>query len=97
MSQTYCVDAQIADSACSATAYLGGAKANIGTIGVSAHVPREHCTAAQLPHNHVHSIAEWALTDGRDAGTYIPNIKLELCNMFLASTLVLTSMTHLQA
>ncbi|XP_026744943.1 membrane-bound alkaline phosphatase-like [Trichoplusia ni] len=66
--KTYCVDAQIADSACSATAYLGGAKANIGTIGVSANVPREHCTAAQLPHNHVHSIAEWALSDGRDAG-----------------------------
>lgn len=68
--QTYCVDAQIADSACSATAYLCGAKANIETIGVSAHVARAHCTAAQEAQHHVHSIAEWALSDGRDAGNY---------------------------
>lgn len=66
--QTYCVDAQVADSACSATAYLGGAKANLATIGVSARVRRNHCSAARDPQHHVHSIAEWALSDGRDAG-----------------------------
>lgn len=38
--QTYCVDTQVADSACSATAYLCGVKANMGTMGVSAKVPR---------------------------------------------------------
>ncbi|CAB3230337.1 unnamed protein product [Arctia plantaginis] len=68
LSKTYCVDAQIADSACSATAYLCGSKANSGTIGVSAAVPRYHCTAATDSNNHVHSIADWALSDSRDAG-----------------------------
>ncbi|CAH0694833.1 unnamed protein product [Spodoptera exigua] len=65
---TYCVDAQVADSACSATAYLGGVKANIATIGVSARVQHGACAAARDPAHHVHSIAEWALSDGRDAG-----------------------------
>ncbi|XP_075980335.1 membrane-bound alkaline phosphatase-like [Anticarsia gemmatalis] len=67
-SKTYCVDAQIADSACSATAYLGGSKANIGTIGVSAAVQQGDCVSATDPANHVHSIADWALKDGRSAG-----------------------------
>lgn len=66
MLQTYCVDAQIADSACSATAYLCGAKTNIGVIGVSAAVPRLSCDAAAAAA--LDSIAAWALADGRDAG-----------------------------
>ncbi|KAJ8712623.1 hypothetical protein PYW07_005465 [Mythimna separata] len=68
LAKTYCVNAQVADSACSATAYLCGAKANIATIGVSGRVSRAHCSAAADPQHHVHSIAEWALADGRDAG-----------------------------
>ncbi|KAF4524079.1 hypothetical protein B566_EDAN013971, partial [Ephemera danica] len=35
---TYCVDTMVADSACSATAYLCGVKANKATIGVTAAV-----------------------------------------------------------
>lgn len=66
--QTYCLDAQIADSACSATAYLCGAKANLGTIGVSGAVPRFACAAGADARNHVSSLAAWALRDGRDAG-----------------------------
>ncbi|CAG9824652.1 unnamed protein product, partial [Phaedon cochleariae] len=45
------------DSACSATAYLGGVKANLGTIGVSAAVSKKNCTAMNDPENHVDSIA----------------------------------------
>lgn len=59
---------QIADSACTATAYLCGAKANEGTLGVSAAVPRHDCVAAVDTAHHVQSIAAWALDDGRDAG-----------------------------
>ncbi|XP_075980477.1 membrane-bound alkaline phosphatase-like [Anticarsia gemmatalis] len=66
--KTYCVNAQVADSACSATAYLCGVKANQGTLGVTAAVPRYDCNASQNTTNHVQSIAEWALADGRDAG-----------------------------
>ena len=36
LSRTYCVDSIVADSACSATAYLGGVKGNRATIGLSA-------------------------------------------------------------
>lgn len=66
--KTYCVDAQVADSACTATAYLCGAKGNRGTVGVSGAVPRRDCTASILTENRIASIAEWALADGRDAG-----------------------------
>lgn len=65
-SQTYCTDAQIADSACTATAYLCGAKANRGTIGVTARVARWDCAAARA--HPLDSIAAWALADGRDVG-----------------------------
>lgn len=65
--QTYCVDAQIADSACSATAYLCGAKANLGTLGLDGTAPRGVCAAAPIAHR-LASIAAWALQDGRDAG-----------------------------
>ncbi|XP_038222682.1 membrane-bound alkaline phosphatase-like, partial [Zerene cesonia] len=68
LAKTYCVDAQIADSACTATAYLCGVKANRGTIGVSAAVPRWDCPASLQPGTRLDSIAAWALADGRDAG-----------------------------
>ncbi|XP_045503532.1 membrane-bound alkaline phosphatase-like [Colias croceus] len=68
LSKTYCVDQQIADSACSATAYLCGVKANEGTIGVTAAVERRDCAASLRPDARLDSIAAWALADGRDAG-----------------------------
>ncbi|CAG9789033.1 unnamed protein product [Diatraea saccharalis] len=70
LAKTYCVDAQVADSACTATAYLCGAKANYGTIGVTPAVMRRHCQAATEPNDHVYSIAAWALQAGKDAGQY---------------------------
>uniref|UniRef100_A0A0A1WP73 Alkaline phosphatase n=1 Tax=Zeugodacus cucurbitae TaxID=28588 RepID=A0A0A1WP73_ZEUCU len=68
LSKTYCVDRQVADSACTATAYLGGVKANYGTIGVNAKVKRYDCTTGQNPANFVESIAKWAQDAGKDAG-----------------------------
>lgn len=62
------MDAQIADSACTATAYLCGVKNNEATIGVTAAVPRLDCVASLRPEHRVDSIAAWALQDGRDAG-----------------------------
>ncbi|KAJ0174401.1 hypothetical protein K1T71_009509 [Dendrolimus kikuchii] len=66
--KTYCLDAQIPDSACTATAYLGGVKNNYGTIGVTGRVARRDCLASADAATHVDSIAEWALADGRDVG-----------------------------
>lgn len=66
--QTYCVDAQVADSACSATAYLGGVKTNKGTIGVTAKVKLNDCEAQKDKSNHVSSIAEWSQNAGKSTG-----------------------------
>ncbi|CAG9774068.1 unnamed protein product [Ceutorhynchus assimilis] len=66
--KTYCVDNQTPDSACSATAYLGGVKANLGTIGVTAAVQPKNCTAARLKENRVDSLARIFQLDGRKTG-----------------------------
>ncbi|XP_023312076.1 membrane-bound alkaline phosphatase-like [Anoplophora glabripennis] len=68
LSKTYCVDAQTADSACSATAYLGGVKANIATIGVTAAVELNDCDEMVKKENHVHSIASWSQDVGKRTG-----------------------------
>lgn len=68
MSKTYCVDQQVADSACSATAYLTGVKANYGTLGVTAAVPRGDCELGLDPAHHTSSIAVWAMDAGKSAG-----------------------------
>ncbi|KAL5290390.1 hypothetical protein ACFFRR_010005 [Megaselia abdita] len=68
LSKTYCVDKQVADSACSATAYLSGVKANYETIGVSAHVQKNDCLAAKIEKNQVESIAAWAQSAGLSTG-----------------------------
>lgn len=66
--KTYCVDKQVADSACSATAYLCGVKANYATIGVTAAVKYNNCTTGNDPKNHVHSIMSWAQAAGKATG-----------------------------
>ncbi|XP_055528518.1 membrane-bound alkaline phosphatase-like [Wyeomyia smithii] len=68
MSKTYCVDYQVADSACTSTAYLCGVKGNYATIGVNAQVPNMNCTAELDESTHTHSIAKWAMDAGKDAG-----------------------------
>ena len=68
LSKTYCVDAQVADSACTATAYLAGVKGNYGTIGVNARVPRKDCKQGQKREHHTDSIAKWAQDAGKWAG-----------------------------
>ncbi|XP_058835962.1 membrane-bound alkaline phosphatase-like [Topomyia yanbarensis] len=68
MSKTYSVNYQVPDSACTATAYLTGVKANYGTIGVNAKVPVYDCEAELDSSSHTHSIAKWAMDTGKDAG-----------------------------
>ncbi|KAF7265733.1 hypothetical protein GWI33_020816 [Rhynchophorus ferrugineus] len=68
LSKTYCVDHQTADSACSATAYLGGIKANLGTIGVTAAVTKNNCTAMNIDENHVESVARYFQMNGKRTG-----------------------------
>lgn len=58
----------MADSACSATAYLGGVKANSATIGVTARVKLDDCIASTNPANHVSSILSWSQNAGKATG-----------------------------
>ncbi|KAK4874973.1 hypothetical protein RN001_014333, partial [Aquatica leii] len=68
LSKTYCVDRQVADSACSSTAYLGGVKANEGTAGVTASVKLSDCVAMNNPVNHVNSVAYLSQLAGKRTG-----------------------------
>jgi alkaline phosphatase len=68
MSKTYCVDKQVADSACTATAYLTGVKTNYETIGVSASVKLNDCPGSVAPGNRTQSIADWSMAAGKAVG-----------------------------
>jgi alkaline phosphatase len=68
LSKTYCVDSQVADSACSATAYLSGVKGNIRTIGVTSDVAEKDCVAQMDEKNHAASLLAWAQAAGKSTG-----------------------------
>uniref|UniRef100_A0A1L8DJH5 alkaline phosphatase n=3 Tax=Nyssomyia neivai TaxID=330878 RepID=A0A1L8DJH5_9DIPT len=65
---TYCVNEQVADSACTSTAYLTGVKANYATAGVNAKVPRYDCQAWQDKTHFTTSLAELAQKMGKSTG-----------------------------
>lgn len=58
----------MADSACTATAYLTGVKANFETIGLTAKVKLEDCAGSLAPENRTQSIAEWSMAKGKAVG-----------------------------
>lgn len=58
----------VADSACSATAYLTGVKGNYGTIGLSAAVLQSDCLGQNDTANHVDSIIKHAQDIGMRTG-----------------------------
>ncbi|XP_039364932.1 alkaline phosphatase, tissue-nonspecific isozyme isoform X2 [Mauremys reevesii] len=66
LSKTYNTNAQVPDSAGTATAYLCGVKANEGTVGVSAAVTRAQCNTTAG--NEVTSILKWAKEAGKSVG-----------------------------
>ncbi|CAL4116224.1 unnamed protein product, partial [Meganyctiphanes norvegica] len=68
LGKTYPTNSQVADSACSATAYLCGVKGNLGTIGVDVNVNREDCSAMNNPEFQTPSIAKWFQDAGRSSG-----------------------------
>nr|AVD96950.1 ALP-1 [Nilaparvata lugens] len=68
LAKTYCVNSQVADSACTATAYLTGVKNNRATIGVTANVTKYDCRAEQDTKNHITSILDWAQKANKSTG-----------------------------
>ncbi|NWX25885.1 PPBT protein, partial [Notiomystis cincta] len=66
LAKTYNTNAQVPDSAGTATAYLCGVKANEGTLGVSAAVTRDRCNTTKG--QEVTSILRWAKDAGKAVG-----------------------------
>lgn len=62
------MDKQVSDSACTATAYLTGVKANFETIGLSAKVKVNDCPGSAAPENRTQSIADWSMMKGKAVG-----------------------------
>nr|UXP86336.1 membrane-bound alkaline phosphatase isoform X3 [Megoura viciae] len=75
ISKTYCVNSQVADSACSATAYLCGVKTNKGTIGVTSKVPLGDCPSSVPEEHRVTSIMQWAQWAGKATG-FVTNTRV---------------------
>ncbi|KXJ70903.1 hypothetical protein RP20_CCG022131 [Aedes albopictus] len=65
--KTYCVNRQVADSACTATAYLSGVKTNYGMINVGPHVPRYNC-AYNRTESEFLGLLKWAQDSGMATG-----------------------------
>lgn len=68
LSKTYSVDKIVPDSACTATAYLCGVKAQEGTIGVNGDVERSSCEKGKDQSKWVYSIGKWAQDMGKSTG-----------------------------
>ncbi|XP_075217523.1 membrane-bound alkaline phosphatase-like isoform X2 [Lycorma delicatula] len=68
LSKTYCVNSQVADSACSSTAYLNGVKGNIKTIGVTAEVKLRDCDSMNVPEHQTSPVTSWAQAEGKATG-----------------------------
>ncbi|XP_028030069.1 membrane-bound alkaline phosphatase-like isoform X2 [Bombyx mandarina] len=68
LARTYCLDAQVPDSACTATSYLTGVKTKYGVIGLDGNVTRGSCHSQLHKGNWAPSIGQWAIENGLDVG-----------------------------
>jgi alkaline phosphatase len=68
MSKVYCVNYQVPDSACTATAFLTGIKNNFSVLGLTADVTLRNCTASKNRDFHVDSIFKHAQDAGKSTG-----------------------------
>jgi hypothetical protein len=64
--KTYCIDRQVPDSACTATAMLSGIKNNYRGIGVTANVSSSQCNFSD--EDVAYSIVKWAQDAGKATG-----------------------------
>ncbi|XP_041378129.1 LOW QUALITY PROTEIN: alkaline phosphatase, tissue-nonspecific isozyme-like [Gigantopelta aegis] len=68
LSKTYNDNRQVPDSAGTATAFLCGVKANVGTLGLDSSVPRFDCAKQLEGSGHVTSILKWSKDEGKAVG-----------------------------
>lgn len=60
----------MADSACSATAYLCGVKTDIDTIGIDYNVEYNNCDTQKVPEYQVDSVMDWAQVQFKKQNNY---------------------------
>ncbi|XP_053668295.1 alkaline phosphatase-like [Anopheles marshallii] len=65
--RTYCVDRQVSDSSCTATAYLSGVKINYGMVNVAASVKRYTCQYDRNASD-FEGLLKWAQDAGKSTG-----------------------------
>lgn len=68
LAKTYCINYQVPDSSCTATAILTGVKNNFGTIGVTGDVNLRNCTAQLDNSTKLVSILKYAQDAGKSTG-----------------------------
>lgn len=68
LAKTYCINYQVPDSACTATAILSGIKINYNVLSLTGDVNLRNCTAQQEENNHVDSIFKYAQDAGKATG-----------------------------
>lgn len=68
LSKTYCINYQVSDSACTATAILSGIKNNFDVISLTGDVNIRDCKAQRNNQTHIDSIFKYAQDDGRSTG-----------------------------
>lgn len=73
LTKTYCVNYQVSDSACTATAILTGIKNNFGVLSMNANVPLNNCSAEM--DNGVDSIFKYAQNAGKSTAI-VTNTKI---------------------
>lgn len=68
LAKTYCVNYQVPDSACTATAFLSGVKNNVATLGVTGDVNLRECSNIKANTTHADSIFKFAQDSGKATG-----------------------------
>lgn len=68
LSKTYCVNYQVPDSACTATAILSGVKNNFNVISMTGDVAVRNCSAQKDESNNIDSILKYAQDAGKATG-----------------------------
>lgn len=68
LSKTYCINYQVPDSACTATAIFAGIKTNFNSLSLTGDVELRNCTTQQDKSNHVDSIFKYAQDAGKSTG-----------------------------
>jgi alkaline phosphatase len=68
LSKTYCINYQVSESACTATAILSGIKINYNVVSLSGEVNVRDCSSARNNQTHIDSILKYAQDAGKATG-----------------------------